>query len=564
VTFRGLTAALASAGPARAGEAPAPIYSRTATLEIDHRHAKSAELGNVELWVTADEGRTWSLAGEDPALTGKITYKAPGQGTFGFVTVAVDKAGRAGKRPVAGSDPAVQVVVDWSPPIGRVLRPLTSGTLEVNLTYELKDDGPARLASADIWYTRDDGRIWRKLAPASLTEPSVKVRLPGQGTYGLALSAKDRADNELLPPGQGMRPAFTLICDTDPPRLKLIAPSEGAVFAGGAIVPVEWKAEDANFGEGPITVECSTDGGNSWTVAAGGIPNTGRFDEWKAPKVDSAQCLVRIWAEDKVGNRSSQMSRPFKVDSTAPSTRPESPVPPPERSRPPGEKAPPTTPPPADVSEAELLARAERSLRQGRNAEAAEAAGRIIARNDRSALAYHLRARALLTSDPAAAARDLEKVVNLAPDTAGLFDLLGEARYRAGVVALQKDDLKAAGAELSRAAESFRRALVSGADSWVRHYNLGLTLIGLARTENKPELSRDAAERELTQALDLVDPQDKAVQAGIVWYQAILSQDQGNGANAAFFWRRAADLHGRGSALGRKAIENAERAERRR
>jgi len=565
VTFRGLIAAAvgmaawAAAGAAAAGETPAPSYSRAEALEIAHQYPKSAELGNVELWVTADESRTWTLAGQDPALTGKIAFKAPRQGTFGFLTVPVDKAGKAGKRPAAGDAPAAQVVVDWSPPIGRVLRPLTADTLEVSISYELKDDGPARLASADIWYTADDGGIWHKHGAVPLTEPSVKVRLPAQGTYGLALSALDKAGNPLLPPGRGMRPAFTLICDTDPPRLKLTAPSEGAIFAGGGSVPIEWKAQDANFAEGPITVECSTDGGNSWTVAADGIANTGRY-EWKAPRVDSAKCLVRVRAVDKVGNRSTDESRPFTVDSTAPSIRPGNPAPPPEQGRAPAEKVPPRP----EASEAELLARAEKLLGQNRNAEAVEAADRVIARNDRSAAAYHLRARALLASDPAAAAIDLERLVTLAPDTPGLFDLLGEAHYRAGVAALLKNDPKAAGKELSRAAESFRRAVASGPDSWVRHYNLALTLIGLARTEDKPERSREAAERELGRALELAAPQDPAARAGIAWYQAVLSEDQGNWANAAFFWKQAADLHGRGSGPGRKALDNAARAERRR
>ena len=617
VAAAALAAALASgpaAGAAGAGEGAAPRFSGTERLEISYPRDQAAETASVELYVTADGGRTWKRAGEDPALSGRIAFRAPGEGSYGFVTVAVDRAGRRARLPDATTVPTDQVTVDltppevtargpapgppvrvapdveiawkavdrhlgpgpveiqmrtdagpdWGvlasgrsaegrqtvrlpqlksgrvefrvvardlagnigaaaagllevdalPPTGRIVKPRLTATLDVEIYYDLRDEGPARLASASIWSTANGGRTWQKLADAPLAEPSVKVRLPRQGAYGLALAAADRADNLLSAPGPGTAPEFTLICDTDPPRLALIGPVEGAAYAGGSVVPVLWSAEDQNFGDGPITVECSTDGGNTWTVAARGAANTGRFD-WKAPALDSARCLVRVRAEDLAGNSSVAVSRPFVLDSTPPATRPRTELPPEEDRR-------------------------------------------------RRAAEGLLRGRALLGSDPAAAARELEAAAELDPQAAGLQDLLGEAHYRSGIELLRRREAKSAAAELGRAAQGFEKALAAGGDSWVRRYNLGLALIGLARVQDDPAPTRARAAAELARALERTDPEDADGRAGIAWYQAVLKEDEGDRAQAARWWRRAAELYGRESSLGRKALENAQRVERRR
>jgi len=577
VAFRSFLAAVvtvqifASARPAPAGEDPVPRCVRTNTIDIFHRVAKSADAAFVEVWVTTDYGATWAPAGEDREFTGRLTFKAPAQGTYGFVAAAVPKGGKAGRPPAPGTAPTEVVVADWTAPAGRPLRPVTSGSLDVEIAYELRDQGPAGVASAALWQTEDGGRVWRKLADLVPAEAAVKARLPRQGVFGLAISAADQSGNILPPPGPGQIPVFTLLCDTDRPRLKIVGPREGAVFPGGGVVPIEWAAEDDHFGDAPITVECSTDGGNSWEKAGPGVANTGRL-EWRAPRIDSARCLVRVTAVDKVGNESREVSRPFAVDSTAPSTRPVPPaqLPPvqPAQPVPPAPDVPPVSirrlPPPPEPSEAELLAAARGHLDAGRRADAAAAAGKILAAKADSVDARMIRARALLESDPAAAAADLEAVLGLAPDAAGLCELLGDAHYRLGTAALQRGDQAAAGRELGRAAEAFRRARAGRPGSWVLSYNLALTLIGLARTEAKPGAAREEARQQLARALELVDVRDLASRADIAWYRAVLTEDEGKLAEAAFLFRKAADLFGPESPSGRAALENARRVERRR
>ena len=45
-----------------------------------------------------------------------------------------------------------------------------------------------------------------------------------------------------------------------------------------------------------LTVEFSKDGGKSWEKVEENVPNTGKY-VWKVPKVDSAQCKIRVFSQ---------------------------------------------------------------------------------------------------------------------------------------------------------------------------------------------------------------------------------------------------------------------------
>jgi hypothetical protein len=69
------------------------------------------------------------------------------------------------------------------------------------------------------------------------------------------------------------------------------------VVQAGAPYEIQWKAEIPNseFGVN-VTVEFSKDGGKSWEQVEVNVPNTGKY-VWKVPKVDSAQCKVRVFSQ---------------------------------------------------------------------------------------------------------------------------------------------------------------------------------------------------------------------------------------------------------------------------
>jgi len=79
--------------------------------------------------------------------------------------------------------------------------------------------------------------------------------------------------------------------------ITILSPKANDVVQAGAPYEVQWKAEvpDSEFGVN-VTVEFSKDGGKSWEQVELNVPNTGKY-VWKVPKVDSAQCKVRVFSQ---------------------------------------------------------------------------------------------------------------------------------------------------------------------------------------------------------------------------------------------------------------------------
>jgi len=79
--------------------------------------------------------------------------------------------------------------------------------------------------------------------------------------------------------------------------ITIFSPKSNDVVQAGAPYEIQWKAEIPNseFGVN-VTVEFSKDGGKSWEQVEVNVPNTGKY-VWKVPKVDSAQCKVRVFSQ---------------------------------------------------------------------------------------------------------------------------------------------------------------------------------------------------------------------------------------------------------------------------
>ena len=79
--------------------------------------------------------------------------------------------------------------------------------------------------------------------------------------------------------------------------ITILSPKSNDVVQAGVPYEIQWKAEIPNseFGVN-VTVEFSKDGGKSWEQVEVNVPNTGKY-VWKVPKVDSAQCKVRVFSQ---------------------------------------------------------------------------------------------------------------------------------------------------------------------------------------------------------------------------------------------------------------------------
>jgi len=79
--------------------------------------------------------------------------------------------------------------------------------------------------------------------------------------------------------------------------ITILSPKANDVVQAGGSYEILWKAEppESEFGAN-VTIEFSKDGGKSWEKVDENVPNTGKY-AWKVPKVDSAQCKIRVFSQ---------------------------------------------------------------------------------------------------------------------------------------------------------------------------------------------------------------------------------------------------------------------------
>jgi len=85
--------------------------------------------------------------------------------------------------------------------------------------------------------------------------------------------------------------------------IAIFSPKANDLVQGGTSYEVQWKAEDSDpeFGA-VVTVEFSKNGGKSWEQIEENVPKVGKY-LWSVPKIDSAQCKIRVFFQRRPENR---------------------------------------------------------------------------------------------------------------------------------------------------------------------------------------------------------------------------------------------------------------------
>jgi hypothetical protein len=153
------------------------VYTiRNHNLEIPIRvaDAKRADIKELELHVSTDMGRTWTLAGRASPADRAFPFHAKGDGLYWFGVCAIDKANRREPEDIATAPPALKVLIDTAHPALQVVAVDRVGE-EVQVAWECVDTqaDPASL------------RLEYRPAGAEATAVWTPVPVPPQvhGTY---------------------------------------------------------------------------------------------------------------------------------------------------------------------------------------------------------------------------------------------------------------------------------------------------------------------------------------------------------------------------------------------
>ena len=100
---------------------PYMTHSRRFQLDYDIDAIALANVSQVELWATTDQGRSWQKWGHDADRRSPLEVEVNDPGTYGFRIVIVGRNGIAGNTPSSGAEADVWVTVDHTPPEVKLL-----------------------------------------------------------------------------------------------------------------------------------------------------------------------------------------------------------------------------------------------------------------------------------------------------------------------------------------------------------------------------------------------------------------------------------------------------------
>jgi len=168
-------------------------------LSYDLEAIDPRDIDAVQLYVTTDDGRTWTDGGVDLDKQSPFVARVDGEGLYGFRLVIKSKVGPSGRPPHRGETPDLWVLVDRTRP-------------EVEVTSAKFGTGD-RLGQLDIFWVAADVKLTRR--PITLLYSSspggpwklIAQQLPNSGRYSwqprqelppqiyLRLEARDQAGN---------------------------------------------------------------------------------------------------------------------------------------------------------------------------------------------------------------------------------------------------------------------------------------------------------------------------------------------------------------------------------
>ena len=322
-----LTSGLASDVPTEASKANGEfIIDRTApVVAVKFPGVKAKLKGGEHYAITWDAQDahlrtnpitiTWSRDGKGSWET--VAERVPNNGSFDWTvprdmtTTGVIRIEAADKATNLGSAEITGVLVDSIKPKGRVVGPAISDKGDLTLDLDIKDEGPAGLATAQLWISQDDGTSWTQ-GPFIQDPRTVPWKAPGDGKYRLAIVATDQAGNTSAVPKGKADDQSALIVDSTAPVILLssaigIIPADKAGpttqrdFKPGDKVQVPFAVKDVNLAPNTVSVFFQSDAAKGWTEIGKGLPadQTVRFE---VPKVATKTAKIRVTAVDAAGN----------------------------------------------------------------------------------------------------------------------------------------------------------------------------------------------------------------------------------------------------------------------
>lgn len=177
-------------GPAAPPSDVWTMRDRHLQIPIRVNEARRNDLVELVLYVSTDQGRTWTGAGKAKPTQDAFSFHAEKDGLYWFSVQAVDRDGKYDPADIAQAPPALKVMIETQKPLVQIISAERVGE-EVNVVWQTLDS-QADVNSLRIEYRASDGSspFWQ-LAPATPALAGTarfRPNIPGPMTVRLQMS----------------------------------------------------------------------------------------------------------------------------------------------------------------------------------------------------------------------------------------------------------------------------------------------------------------------------------------------------------------------------------------
>lgn len=200
--------------------------------------------------------------------------------------------------------------------------PSMTNSRQFEFDYDVDAVGRDGVSRVELYRTTDGGRSWtldRKLNSPDTSQP-LQVTVDGEGVYGYRVVVVAVSGLASRRPRPGDQADLWIGVDTTEPIVRLTGAVYGKNEDAGRLA-IRWEADDALFGDRPVTIRFSETAEGPWVTIASGLPNSGEY-LWAADPRTPEEIFLRIEVRDAAGNKAAdQLERAIKVEGLIPRGR---------------------------------------------------------------------------------------------------------------------------------------------------------------------------------------------------------------------------------------------------
>ncbi len=175
------------------------INSTHAVLDYRIDQVGPSGVSKVEVWMTADEGKTWQRLCEDPSHRSPVEFDLPHEGLYGVCIVVTNGNSISDPPPTAGTTPDWWIEVDTTRPTAQLQSVRAgsgddAGTLLITWAASDKNLGSDPV---DLYYATNQNGPWTPIGRGIRNDGAYRWTAPrdGTGQYYIRMDVTDRAGN---------------------------------------------------------------------------------------------------------------------------------------------------------------------------------------------------------------------------------------------------------------------------------------------------------------------------------------------------------------------------------